>query len=118
MALRPGQECPTILPMDILLQEARYALRSIRRSPLVSLIVVGTLAIGIGLATTIFGFVNTAYYHPLPFKKADRLATVAMYYVRKQPVDELRRMTTALSALTAYEPSQANVSSDGIAVSV
>jgi predicted permease len=104
--------------MDIFQQEVRYALRSIRRSPLVSLIVVGTLSIGIGLATTFFGLVNTAFYHPLPYRKADRLVTVAMYYVRKQPVDELRKMTTALSGLTSYEPTHANVSSDGVGASV
>jgi predicted permease len=103
---------------DILLQEVRYALRSIRNAPLVSLIVIGTLSSGIGLATTFFGLLNTAYYHPLPYRKADRLVTVARYYVLKQPVDELRKMTTALSGLTAYEPTQANVSADGAGVSV
>lgn len=103
------------MKFDILLQEVRYAIRSIRRSPLVSLIVVGTLSIGIGLTTTFFGLLNTAFYHPLPYRKADRLVTVARYYVLKQPVDELRKMTTALSALTAYMPTQANVEGDGTA---
>jgi putative ABC transport system permease protein len=103
---------------DILFQEVSYAVRSIRNAPLFSLIVIGTLAIGIGLTTTFFGLVNTAYYHPLPYRKADQLVTVARYYVLKQPVDELRKMTTALSALTAYTPTQANVSGDGTAVSV
>src|SRR5829696_6979565 len=95
--------------LDILLQEARYAFRSIRNAPLVSLTVVATLSIGIGLTTTFFGLVNTAYFHPLPYRKADRLVTVARYYVLKQPVDELRKMTTALSGLTAYEPTHVEV---------
>lgn len=106
------------LSFDILLQEVRYAFRSIRNAPMLALIVIGTLSVGIGLSTTFFGLLNTAYFRPLPYRKADRVVTVARYYVLKQPVDELRKMTTALSALTEYEPTSANVSADGIAVSV
>jgi putative ABC transport system permease protein len=104
--------------MDVLLQEMRYAFRSIRNAPLLSAIVVGTLSIGIALTTTFFSLINTAYYHPLPYRKADRIVTVAMYPVLRLPLDELRKMTAALSGITAYENSSAIVSGQGPAVSV
>ena len=56
-----------------LLQDARYALRGIVRAPVFSLILILTLAIGIGANTAIFSAVYAVLLRPLPFPSGERL---------------------------------------------
>jgi predicted permease len=59
--------------MDTLMQDLRYALRSLTRNRAFSSVVVLTLALGIGANTTIFTVVNGVLLKPLPYPEPERL---------------------------------------------
>ncbi|MCG8468747.1 MAG: ABC transporter permease, partial [Gemmatimonadetes bacterium] len=53
--------------------DVKFALRSLRKSPGLALVVILTLTIGIGLNTAIFSIVKGVLLDPLPYANADRL---------------------------------------------
>ncbi|MEE8586511.1 MAG: ABC transporter permease, partial [Acidobacteriota bacterium] len=59
--------------MDPLLQDLRYALRGLARSPGLSLVVILTLALGIGAGTAIFSVVNGVVLEELPYQRPSEL---------------------------------------------
>lgn len=58
---------------ETILQDIRYGLRGIRRSPSFSLVVILTLALGIGANTAIFSVVYSVLLRPLPYPHGERL---------------------------------------------
>jgi len=62
--------------MSGLLQDARYALRLLRRQPSFAVFVILTLAVGIAANSAVFSVVNGVVLRPLPFEDADRLVAI------------------------------------------
>jgi predicted permease len=62
--------------MNAFLQDLRYALRTLRRGPALTLVIVASLAIGIGANSAVFSVVNALLIKPLPYPDPERLAVL------------------------------------------
>ena len=62
--------------LDILIQDVRFSLRMLRKSPGFAAIVVLTIALGIGATTAIFSVVDTTLLKPLPYSHPEELISI------------------------------------------
>lgn len=54
----------------------RFAMRGIRRRPVLSTVVIGTLGLGVGAGTAVFAVVDSLLFRPLPFEEPQELVRV------------------------------------------
>jgi putative ABC transport system permease protein len=95
--------------IDDLQRDARYAVRSLRRSPAFTVAAVLTLSIGIGATTAIYSVVETVLFRPLPFDGSDRLVRISEPELNSRTMRGLnydeylqwRQRTTTLTGMSA-----------------
>lgn len=106
--------------METVLQDLRYAARTLGRTKGVAAVAVLTLALGIGATTTMVSVVYAALLRPVPFPEPDRL--VILYVTRTTPKDGFVRLRWSRAGLNGLDDTKsfeslASFSSPSIAIS-
>ena len=98
----------------------RYALRMMRRDPGFTLVVVLTLALGIGANSAVFSAIDAILLKPLPFPEGDQLMRLSQHNVRAASwqvfvapvrVEDWNRMNSTFQAITGYYTDDASETS-------
>src|SRR5215472_10144770 len=66
-----------------MMQEVRYAVRALRRSPAFTLVVISTFALGIGMNSAVFSVANSVLFRKVAYPDADRLVWLANFTLRE-----------------------------------
>ena len=101
---------------DILRQDLRYTLRTLRRTPAFALTAVTVVALGIGATTAAYSLADFVLIRPLPFPEADRLVRFSeerpgFPRMELAPANyrDLKQMATSFEALGAYRGLSVNL---------
>jgi hypothetical protein len=98
--------------MSTVVQDLRYSLRTLRKSPGFTAAAVGILALGIGANTAFFSVVDAVLLRPLPFLEPERI--IRLEEAPPPPAESLRAASPAdyfdwrvqshsFAALAAYQ---------------
>jgi hypothetical protein len=102
--------------MLYMLNDFRYALRTLTKTPGFALIAILTLALGIGANSAIFSVIDAVLLRPLPFSKPNELVAIWSRIARENSDKDtesipdyvdLRNQSQTLLALAAYTRSGA-----------
>ncbi|HKW61493.1 MAG TPA: ABC transporter permease [Candidatus Acidoferrum sp.] len=106
--LRDVQRIPVL---EMALKNFRWALRFVRKSPSFSIVVILTLALGIGANSAVFSAIDAILLRPLPFPNGDQMMFLYQYNPKvKTPqtqlapvrLEEWNRMNSTFQGIAGY----------------
>jgi putative ABC transport system permease protein len=107
--------------MDTVLQDVRYAVRSLAKAPGFAAITILTLALGIGANTAIFSVVNAVVLRPLPYPQPQQLVFITsqfptlgfnQFWVSVPEYIEFRNWSTSYDSVGAYNIGASNLGAE------
>jgi len=108
--------------MGTLLQDVKYGVRMLLKSPGYTLVGVLTLALGIGANTVMFSYVNQWVIHPLPYPQSSRLMSVLTLNTQTGNTSivedagdfyDFQGETRTMEQMCAWSPTSFNLTGDG-----
>jgi macrolide transport system ATP-binding/permease protein len=99
--------------LSTLLQDLRFAIRQLRKSPGFTLTAILVFALGIAASTAIFAFVDAALVRPLPYRAPSQLVALFehipvgdRFHISYGDYLDWKQRNHTLSSLDAYRPSR------------
>ena len=83
--------------MEDFMQDCRYGLRMLRRSPVFTSVAILSLALGIGACTAIFSLMDRVMFRMLPVHEPDRLVQITRFHPPYGPINMSYPSSEALS---------------------
>jgi len=113
-----GRDARGLRPLEDMARDLRHAVRGLKRAPGFSLVVVLTLALGIGANTALFSVLRGVLFSPLPYPDADRIATLWGHNLEYEwthnaltaaDLEDYRSRNYTFEAIGAFAPGQATL---------
>jgi predicted permease len=106
--------------MDSFLQDVRYALRGLRRSPGFAAAAIATLALGMGATTAIFSVIRAVVLAPLPYTEPQRRVMIwsrwkdfPKTWLATGEIVDYRRLVSSFESVAAWDSGRANLTGEG-----
>ena len=109
--------------LEQIYQDARYAMRTLRRDPMFATVIVATLAIALGLNTAVFSVIDSVLLKPIVYPHADRLVWLNEFdshlqrdFTSLPDFAAWRKQARSFEAMAAFTPQQVAIQTSNRAV--